>query len=215
MILPDPYIKTLEVDFNVIFDTDLGAALYLLDNTSNKSFFEDYIMGTSIEFHYYSILTRKIENPITYLFKDKYKSQTDSIFKELQEKKWDRVLEYSIPTDLFKMFTIGCENAGFDLTIKCLNERECEHVRKVNPKWKAELEIESIKDFSTLYIHDVKSLVTRKWNTNGKSVYLYAYSLNYKDNDIKMDCINDVGLLFPHTQFFFIPPYSDFELPKG
>ena len=215
MILPDPYSKSLEVDFNTIFDTDLGSALYLLDNTSNKSYFEDYIMTTTMEFHYYSILTRKIENPITYLFKDKYKSNADLIFKELQDKKWDKVLEYSIPTDILRMFLVGTESAGFNLTIKCINDIECDHIRKINKKWNPQIEIESVDDFSALYIHNVKSLVTRKWNPNCKSVYLYGHALNYKNFDIKMDCINDVGLLFPHTQFFFIPPYSDFELPKG
>ena len=159
-------LNSVLVDFSMLFDTDIGVATYLYLNSSNKSFYEDFMKYATYDFYRFKALTRTDENPIRYLFKDEYK---------------DSVLEYSPMTDILTALSIAASQSGIIVQVNCRNEEEQRKLKKVN-KWDSYINLKDTSKYCTIYLHDIREAVDI--NIEGKVVYLYDYALNYLRGDM-------------------------------
>lgn len=214
----DPYRKKLMIDFHMLLDTDLGVAIYLKDHVKNINFFQDNISGVNIFYLQYMALTRKEENPIEYMFQDRYKGNADNIYGELMLNKWKNVLDHSPTTEILKVVYNGYKKNGYKITINCRNEDEVDRTRLICKEWNPIINIKDVSLYSSLFLHDIVSIERNGYDVSGKTVYLYNYSKNHpndemKDNynEIHQDAIKWAG----KTIFKFISPYATFKMPIG
>lgn len=214
---PNEFRKDVLVDFNMLWDTDFGSALYLRASTTKKEFFEEHILTANLQYFKYMALARKEENPVEYMFKDTFKGNADSLYGQLILEKWSKVLEYSPLTSISKMLLMAAKNCGYNVTVNCRNEEEASRVRLFTNRWKPVVGVEDVKGFDFLYVHDLVEIIRRKWNVEGKVIYLYDYALNHENYDVHNgDAIHHLALRWADTTTFnLIPPYSDFKLPVG
>lgn len=214
----DPYRKKIMVDFHMLLDTDLGSAIYLKDHVKNVNYFQDHIAKVNIFYLQYMALTRKEENPIEYMFQDRYKGNADNIYGELMANKWDKVLDHSPTTEILKVIYSGYKKNGFKVTINCRNEAESDRTKLICRDWHTLIDIKDVSPYSSIFLHDIVSIDRNKYNVVGKTVYLYNYSKNHpndemKDNynEVHQDAIKWSG----KTIFKFISPYAAFKMPIG
>jgi hypothetical protein len=162
-------------------------------------------------------VARKEENPITYLFKPEYAGNADSIYGEMKLNKWDKVLKYSPPTEISRMLYLGAKDGGFKISINCENELEAKKVSDFTNLWKIEYNVSDTSKYQVLYMYDIEDIIRRKWDVDGKVVYLYDWAKNHTNYDINAtDAINPLALRYINTTIFnFITPYKDFKLPVG
>ena len=212
----EEYRRNILMDFNMIFDTDLGSAYFLINTSKNKELFKEEIFKANIEFFKYKALNRKENNPIEYLFKDEYKGFVEKIYGEMIEKEWGRVLTFSPLTTIYKMVLAGMKYGKYKFTINCRNEQEVQRIKDINVSLIPVIQIQDIIKFSALYIHDLSSVLEREWDIRGKTVFLYNYSKNHFDDDLNNDAPIDLALRWSKTtEFIFINPYEDYINPVG
>jgi hypothetical protein len=208
--------RNILVDFNMLVDTDFGAALYIVKNSTNKNYFVEDYLDSTLDFFRFQAMTRPEENPIEYLFKDEYRGYSDTIYGELMAEKWDRVLEYSPVTDILRLMLAGTDLGGYKITVNCRNQAEVDRLKLANSKWPAEIEIKDISKYICLYIHDILEIERNEWDIKGKTVYVYNYGRNHIANDLSNDGISELALRWAgKSQFNFINPYNTFVLPEG
>ena len=214
---PNDFRKDVIVDFNMMWDTDFGAALYLRASTTKTEFFEEHIPKANLQYFKYMALARKEENPVEYMFRDVYKGNADSLYGQLLAEKWDKVLSYSPMTGISKMVLMAVKDCGYRATINCRNEEEQKVARLFTNKWSAEVNVADVKGYDFLYVHDLLELIRRQWDVDGKVVYLYDYSRNHEDYDVHNgDAIHHLALRWADTTTFnLIQPYADYKLPVG
>lgn len=206
-------LNSVLVDFSMLFDTDIGVATYLYLNSSNKSFYEDFMKYATYDFYRFKALTRTDENPIRYLFKDEYKDSADDIYQDIKNTKWNKVLEYSPMTDILTALSIAASQSGIIVQVNCRNEEEQRKLKKVN-KWDSYINLKDTSKYCTIYLHDIREAVDI--NIEGKVVYLYDYALNYLRGDMVEKTISELAVPFSYSsQFKFISPFKDFQLPEG
>lgn len=213
----DPYRKTIMVDFHVLIDTDLGAALYLQRHTKNKRFFEKHIPDANVYYLQYMALTRKEYNPIEYMFLNEYKGNADKIYTELMNEKWDQVVNQSPITDILKIFVTSYKRGGYKFTVNCRNQAEVDKMNLLTKEWNAEIQVKSVEPFFCLYLHDIMSIIDNDYDVKGKSIYLYNYSKNHPNDEMTdMTAIHPIALRWKNTtDFSFISPYINFQIPVG
>lgn len=206
--------KNTLVDFSVLFDTDIGCCLYLY-KYAKKDFFESYIYTATYEYIQYMVLCRKERNPIRFMFKNEYKKNADIIYNELLEKKWNKVLNISPPTDILKII-MGLHLADIaNITVNCRNEEEVKKLnRSIEEHWKTVVNEENFDDYFVLYVHDMEDILKR--DLKEKVVNLYGYARNYVNKDMRNQAISEYCILFANTtKFTLISPFSNFVLPEG
>lgn len=214
----DPYRKRIMIDFNMLIDTDIGCALYLQRNATNKKLFQEHIPSVNIFYLQYMALTRKEENPIEYMFANEYKGHADTIYGELLAEKWESVLNHSPTTDILKVVYSGYKNAGYKITINCRNDEEVKKIKLLTHDWKTEIDLKDTEPFFSLYLHDIMSILRNDYKVEGKTVYLYNYSKNHADDEMSDNNadIHPIALRWKATTIFkFISPYSKFKMPLG
>lgn len=206
-------VNSILVDFSILYDTDIGSALYLYTNSKNKEFFEDYLKEATYDFFKFQALTRSEQNPIKYLFKDEYKDSADDIYKDLIETKWDKVLKCSPLTDILPALIVTASQYGIVIQVNCTNKEEEAKFRTVST-WETFINKDITTGYNTLYLKDIREIL--KLDVVGKVVYLYDYSLNYLNCDMAEKAIHEIAIPFSNTtQFKFISPFKDFVLPEG
>lgn len=206
-------VSSVLTDFNILFDTDIGAALYVYMKSSNKEYFEDYLKESSYEFFRFKVLTRKDKNPIKFLFKKKYQDSADSIYQDLFKNKWDRVIQYSPMTDILPAFVLSASNYGIIMQVNCKNQEEVNKMQSIST-WETFINIKDISPYTTINIHDITEILDL--DVRGKTVYVYDYALNYLNNDMTLKAIHPLAIPFAATtQFKIISPFKDFQLPEG
>ena len=206
-------INSVLTDFNILFDTDIGAALYVYMKSSNKEYFEDYLKEASYEFFRFKVLTRKDPNPIKFLFKKEYKKSADDIYKDLFNQKWDKVIANSPMTDILPAFVISASNYGIITQVNCKNQAEVDKMHSIS-SWETFINIKDVTPYSTINIHDIMEVLN--FDVVGKTVYVYDYALNYLNNDMVTKAIHPIAIPFAGTtQFKIISPFKDFQLPEG
>lgn len=208
--------RNILVDFNMMVDTDFGAALYIIKNSTNKEYFIPDYLDSTLDFFRFKAMTREEENPIEYLFKDKYKGYADNIYGELMAEKWDKVLEYSPVTDILRVMLAGTDIGGYKITVNCRNDAEVQRLKMATAKWPSEIEVKDVSKYICLYIHDIIEIERNDWDIKGKTVYVYNYARNHVGNDLSNDGISELVLRWAGTTLFnLINPYKDFILPEG
>ena len=213
---PNEFRRNVLVDFKMLIDTDLGSAMYLKCNTTNKALFEDFVNTANLDFFRYKSLCRDEVNPIGYMFKEQYKGSSDTIYGELMANKWASVIEWSPITDITDMMRAGI-TTGYMVTVNCKNEDEKNTVPKLSHRFHAVINEEDVSKYDFLYIHYVRDIEFRKWNVDKKVIYLY----NWKLNHVEFDDVGDTSLSVyaaPYIDkaiFNFINPYKEFVIPKG
>ena len=214
---PNEFRNNVLVDFNMLWDTDLGAALYLRASTKKTEYFEDHIMTANLQYFKYMALARKEENHVEYMFKDIYKGNADTLYGELLAKKWNKVLDFSPVTSICKMFLMAVRDGGYKVTVNCRNEEEVKRVKLFTNLWSAKTNVEDVKDYNFLYVHDLVELIRRRWVVEGKVVYLYDYSKNHENDDVhNEDAVHHLALRWANVATFnFISPYADYKMPVG
>ena len=209
--------RNILVDFNMLFDTDLGVLYYLMDRYPRSKFFKPYLFQDNIFFFKYASITRKEVNPICILLNKDYKSSADNLYKELLDKRWVNVIKFSPRTDILKMIYYGYKKSGYRIYINCRNEYEKKHIEIVakNTNWITKINEEDVSDYGCLYIHDLNELNNMK-NVICKTIYVFDYALNYLDFDMENKAINPTVVKYADSvEFKFISPYADFRLPEG
>ena len=214
---PNEFRNKVLVDFNMLWDTDLGAALYLRSTTKNTQFFEDHILSANYHYFEYMALSRKEENPIEYMFKEEFKGNADTLYGRLLAEKWDKVLDYSPMTSIGKMFLKAVTDGGYSVTINCRDENEVKRVKLFTHLWKTVIDEKDVKDYDFLYIHDLISIIRRQWNVDKKVIYLYDYSKNHENDDIHNGAaVHHLVLRWAEQATFnLISPYANYTLPVG
>jgi len=207
-------VTAVLADFNILYETDIGAALYLYMESSNKEYFEDYLNEIpTYEFFRFKALTRSEKNPIRYLFKNEYKSSADDIYADLLKTKWDKILHYSPITDIFPTFSLLASNFGTIIQVNCKNQAEVDKLR-TEVTWESFINIEKTSHYSALYLHDIEEVITL--DAVGKTVYIYDYALNFLNNDMVEKAISPLAIPYGSTtEFKIISPFNDFKIPEG
>lgn len=208
------YRKNTLVDFSVLFDTDIGCCLYLYKQAKRK-FFEPYIYTATYSYIRYMVLSRKEKNPIRFMFKKEYKKNADSIYNQLLEKQWDKVISFSPQTNILKLiFNLQINNLS-NLSINCRNEEESKKIKSFSQiNWNVVINETDYKDYFIIYAHDMEEQITR--DIKGKVVNLYGYARNHTSKDLSLEALSEYCILFANvTQFTLIPPFSDFIIPEG
>ena len=214
---PNEFRNNVIVDFNMLWDTDLGSALYLRASTTKTEYFDDHIMKANLQYFKYMALARKEENPVEYMFKDVYKGNADTLYGQILAEKWAKVLDFSPLTAICKMFLMAVREGGYKVTVNCRNEEEVKRVKLFTNTWTPKLQVEDVKEYDFIYVHDLVELIRRRWNIEGKVVYLYDYSKNHENDDVHNgDAIHHLALRWANvTTFNFISPYADYKMPVG
>ena len=214
---PNKFRRNVLVDFNMLWDTDLGAALYLRTSTKNTNFFEDHILKANLHYFEYMALARKEESPIEYMFKEEYKGNADTLYGELLAKKWDKVINCSPMTDICRMCKAAVSEGGYRVTVNCRSEEEANRVKLFTRLWGTVIQESDVSGYDFLYVHDLIEIIRRRWNIDGKVIYLYDYARNHENYDIHNgDAVHHLALRWVETSTFnLISPYAKFELPNG
>jgi len=205
--------ESILLDFDVLFDTEIGVCSYLYIN-SKKEFFKD-IDYWSYDFFRYSILTRKEENPLTVIFKDEYKDSLDSIYNDLFDSpsNWEKVLKFTPSTDVLKIVVSMIEEFNsYHMCINCKNETERRKLKLMGNelKFKCKINEDNYSNYSSIYKRNIKDLVDKRDEIEGKSIYLYNYSMNYFNRDMTTKAISELAIpIGGECEFKFIDPYKN------
>lgn len=207
--------EAILIDFDTLYDTEIGCCLYLYTN-SKKTFFKP-INNWSYYFLRYMVLTRKKQNPLSVIFKDEYNDSLDNIYNELikSDEKWNKILKLSPPTNILTLSLAMLEKYDFyKLVINCKNFAERRHLKSYgNTDFDFVINENDYSKYSTFYIRNIKSLLDKADFMNGKSVFLYNFSLNHFNCDINNKVISEYAIPFSGlTEFNFIDPFKDFDL---
>ena len=214
---PNEFRRNVLVDFNMLWDTDFGAALYLRASTTKTEYFEDHIVKANLQYFKYMALSRKDENPVTYMFKDTYKGHADALYGQMLVEKWHKVIEYSPMTSIARVLMLAVKDGGYRVTVNCRNEEESKRVKLFTHLWTPVIQVDDVSSFDFLYVHDIVELIRRRWNVEGKVIYLYDYSKNHENDDVhNEDAIHHLALRWAQVATFnLISPYADYQMPNG
>lgn len=199
------------IDFNMLFDTDLGCIRYLLYTYPNSKFFLNHIKNSTDYFITYSLLTRRDINPLSVLLKPEYIENKDSLYQELVKNKWEDVLKFSEKTDILRLIYSTYKSSGYYITINCLNTLEQFKIEELISEWSTVIDCTNASKYFCLFIHDILDF-TKYSNLDGKCIYIYDHASNFLDYEQRV--LSPLALLKSRSnELKIISPYSDFELP--
>lgn len=201
------------VDFNMIFDTDLGILKFLMNKYPKSKFFIEGRSEATEYFLKYLLYTRSYRNPLIVLIKDKY--DIDDLYNQIFNEKWEEVLKYTKPTSIYYFLSEFGVSNGYNITVNCKNTLEqirCEKER--NNPWNYKIDVSDIKKYFCIYQENSEDLQKYK-NISGKSIYLCDYGPNYIKDENGDNIPNIIAELLSKTnEVKYINKYARFELPK-
>ena len=118
---------------------------------------------------------------------------------------------------LLKIFVTSYKKGGYKFTVNCRNQAEVDKMNLLTKEWNAEIQVKSVEPFFCLYLHDIMSIIDNDYDVKGKSIYLYNYSKNHPNDEMTdMTAIHPIALRWKNTtDFSFISPYINFQMPVG
>lgn len=145
-------------DFNTLVDTEFGTIKFMICSRKfSKAYFEPIMISVSDEVLKQLIVTNLHTNPLAILFKEKYYSSIDNIYKEVREQYYKEILQFSIPTgimDLCNLYIKSREETGIYSNVNCDNELEKNLIDKLDcPVLVQEY---SMKNYDNLFIANVE-----------------------------------------------------------
>lgn len=196
--------KNILVDFDFLGDTDLTVCEYVIYNYKDSFYLNKDILHSSEYYLKYILITRDNKNPLTVIFKDKYKDKLDDLYKELIDTKWEDILKHCKNTDIYSVFHM----TDYNIYVNCRNEAEVEMIYKqTKDKFKCIINCIDCTPYFSIYCKNAEDIFKRK-NINGKSIYIQDYGPNYENQ--KNDVPNSAALaLMGKNNLKFISIYSD------
>lgn len=186
MAKPDP--NRMLVEFDAIFDTDIGIARIMNEDYNNPDLINDKVYGLS-DFEYKILfLNRKATNPIKLFLKPVYWNDADSILYQLHNDKdiYDRILKGTTTTSIYDIIReIGIMNkGGIEVTVLCHNQQEAIYSRSVLPdyvKYETSNSWDNsgfdVEHYDTILVKDIDT--PKKFNNfMGKNLYVCKYAFN-------------------------------------
>lgn len=208
-----PKFNNILVDFNMIFDIDLGIIKFLIDKYPKSKFFKEERNQATEYFLKYLLYTRENKNPLSVLIKDNY--DIYDLYNQIIEEKFDEVLKYTNPTSIYYFLSEFGNSNGYNITINCNNTLEqfkCENER--NNNWNYKINVKDIKNYFCIYQEYSEDILKYK-NISGKSIYLCDYGPNYIKDENGDNIPNIIAELLSKTnEVKYINKYARFELPK-
>lgn len=193
-------------EFESLFDMRSGCIRYLINSGSNTKFYRSFMRHPSSNMLKNLYVSAKTTNPMEWILKNEYKDSADDLYKEIMDTKYDEVLKYSVPTDvysLFKTYSNIANTANAECAITCDNQKQADLVRSFNEKFVVVLNQKNLGNYNCLYVN-LASTIDSYSKLTGKHVYLHNIMANY-DEDMRIN--GKVSKFIGDVVFHTVDPY--------
>lgn len=188
-------INRLLIEFDTIFDTDIGMATIINEEFNNPNVINEKMLNLNQYDYKILLLNRHFENPTRMFLRSEYWSECDSLRDQMRTdpEVYERILKASITTSIYDMINeIGIMGRNaFDVTVLCHTQAEAVYARKILPDFVHYVTTDNwdyadfdVEDFDTIFVKDMKT--PKKFNNfKGKNLYVsrYVFNLNKDDFD--------------------------------
>lgn len=190
--------NSILVSFDMIFDVDYGLIQLIRNENYNKlDTFKSGIYNLNDLYLHQLLSEREEENPLSIIIYNKYKNQMNSFYNQFITNKYENILKYTIPTDLYNLINVYKKTNLVSIDILCRNKLQEQFIDnhcKFSRIMVEDLSKLDLSKYDTLYIKYFKNALSIKNKLIGKNLYIanYKWNLNKDDNILPKSEIRDV-----------------------
>jgi hypothetical protein len=202
------------VQFNSIVDIDKYMVYYILNHYPRSKYIKEEAYNYTTYFIDLLLLQRKEENPLSIIFKDDYKDQIDNLYNEILLKKKDMLNHIIFMSSICDPFRVMQD---YEAYINCKDDYEieiCNHIFNQCKNVSLVLNETSLNKYFNIILKDIKDILLFEEPYQGKSIYIWNYSLNYEDNDMNNSLSLLAISLMQSNSIKLITPIADFKIPN-
>ena len=164
------------IEFDATVDTDIGVIKVLKEKYGNPKFVREEVLSIdSDEALIEMLLYRSQPNPLTVCLKDDYLDQADSLYNQIIENEYDKILEYSNYTAIAKIVSmfIKAPNNSIKCTVVCKNEKQKHFIKRYDE----DIEViigdydKDLAPYTSIFIKHYIGILNYK-NVEGKNIYV-------------------------------------------
>lgn len=215
-MLIEKYNKIL-ANFDSLIDLDILAVCYILVKYKNSKYLKEEAYQYTTYFMKLLLIKRKIENPLSIIFKDEYLDQIDNLYKEILDSHKEEILTSYAQTSILRLLKLTVRDSGYSIFINCKDKIEQNLALKMLKNTNhisTVLNEENPESYFTLIMKNLTDLKSFKNPlVTGKTIYIWKYRLNYEDDE--METINKLStVLYRSNIIKVIDPYSNIREPE-
>lgn len=221
--MSNKYGISILIDFECMMDIDY--AIYtLIKYKYNKKpgvFNEYYMNSVDAEFIKTIMLIRYDLNPLSVLLTDEYRSEADSLYKQIMEADYQTILNVAESNDIFSLMETYIKADDItDITVLCKDQSQVDIVKKLDSSKKFKTIISNRKTidlskYDALWV--AKFINVLEFNPKQlKGKYIYTIRARYNLEPKKSTEIHrlDVAVYVGKTnKLLLASPYSWFDMP--
>lgn len=196
------------INFDALFDIDMGCILYMMDKYPTSKYFKDYIIDADEYFIQYLLLHREDKNPLSVLFKDDIDSS--QIYNELLTKKYDDIVTNYLKITSLATMLYYTQETKYKFAINFKQDVELEKFKSINiyDNVFSTMNETDMNNYIGLFIKYGEDLLSfDKTPIIGKFIYLLEYDFNFSDRDNKVPL--DIVIPFMgNNKIKFMYPYA-------
>lgn len=215
MITLSAYNSELLFHFDSIIDLDLAIIKFMKKNFHNAKYLDlDILKNNDENFFKALLLSRENSNPLLLILNKQYRDSADSILNELYDAYYEDIVSLGTPLAPNSILCNGANNDFIHCFVICKNKTEKLYIKNLSSKIKIlEPKDVFIKNYTALYIKDLKDLINYGEDLIGKSIYILNFPFNLElkyDGILKLEVMAKLPIT---NKFILIDPYIKFNKP--
>lgn len=207
------YRKAYVFDFESLVDIRSGYIRFMLSSkTVNKSFFKPYLWNPTVTMLKNLYVSSSNPNPLTWILKNEYQDSAEDLYRELIEKHYEEIINFSLPTDVFRLMALvnRVDIRDTEFTINCANDIQANVASNIMGDFTITVNEYNAEKFSCIYASTI-DILDKYRPVEGKNVYIHNIRMNYDENFRLEKTMNYyIGHVVIHT----IDPYIGIPLFK-
>lgn len=183
------------ITFDCIFDTDFGLLKLIRNEYFDKKVFsfDFFFQNDKTKDMITSLYLRSEKNPLSLCINSEYKKEADNLYEEFMKDKYDKIVEYSMPTEIYNLIEALNLSGESNPTILYSRKEELSILNSHNVTKNTQKisinEITDVEPFNQFYFKDIDNqyLDYLAKYIRSDSVYFGYYNYNMEDGNIKVN----------------------------
>lgn len=176
------------IPFNVIVETDVGLLSliykeYLDEDVFDPSYFEKKTVKQMV----LDLYRRKDKNPLSLCIREEYKDMQDEFYAQFMEREYDKILDLSVITEMYRVVSSFNNEYEIQTTILCNRDEERDLMlsepvtKKCDIVMYESLKLPEILRHNQFYFKSLDDTIPFAKHLKNKTIYIADYGFNVDD----------------------------------